>query len=93
MQLKFQELKPIEEAQAEAEAFFNRPDVVAIRNEAYSLSLYLNDYQLGRTSWKRTYDAPHPSKEKRDKLRRIERDLLSTFAALLQRIEKFDCKD
>jgi len=68
------ELKPIEEAQTEAEKFFEREDVQALFHEACRLSTCsLPNYQLGKTLWKRMYDAPHPSKQKRDELYKLER--------------------
>jgi|TARA_R110002124_G_scaffold94737_2_gene238889 hypothetical protein len=81
------ELKAIDEAQKEAEKFFEREDVKALFHEACRLSIYsLPDYQVGKTLWKRMgYKAPHPSKQKRDELKKVERDLYHVACALNRR--------
>ena len=87
------ELKPIEEAQSEAAKFFEREDVQAIFHEAFALStVSLPNYQLGETLWKRNYDAPHPSKQKRDELLELQKDLYSVACALHRRIKTFEFK-
>ena len=88
------ELKPIEEAQSDAEKFFERDDVQAIFREACTLSTCsLPNYQLGKTLWKRMYKAPHPSKQKRDELYKLERDLFHVACALNRRIESLTIKN
>ena len=87
------ELKSIEEAQTEAEKFFEREDVQAIFHEAFRLSTCsLPNYQLGRTLWKRMYNAPHPSKQKRDELYKLQRDLYHVACALNRRLEALTIK-
>jgi hypothetical protein len=87
------ELKTIDQARSEAEAFFNRKDVKAIFHEALKLStVSLPNYQLGKTLWKRNYDAPHPSKHKRDELYNLQKDLYYVASALNRRIESFTFK-
>jgi hypothetical protein len=87
------ELKPIDEAQTEAEKFFEREDVQAIFHEAFALStVSLPNYQLGKTLWERNYDAPHPSKQKRDELADIRQDLFHVACALSRRVESITVK-
>jgi hypothetical protein len=87
------ELKPIDEAQTEAEKFFEREDVKAIFYEAFELAtVQLPNYQLGKTLWKRNYDAPHPSKQKREELYKLQKDLYSVACALHRRIKTFEFK-
>lgn len=88
------ELKPIEQVQAEAEAFFEREDVQAIFQEAFALAtVKLPNYQLGATWWKRMYKQPHPSKQKRDDLYELERDLSFVAFALNRRVQSVEIKD
>ncbi len=87
------ELKPIAEAHAEAEAFFEREDVQAIFQEAFALSMVkLPNYQLGKTWWRRMYQEPHPSKKKRDALYELERDLSFVAFALNRRVQSVEIK-
>ena len=87
------ELKPIDQARSEAERFFEREDVQAVFHEAFKLStVSLPNYQLGKTLWKRNYDAPHPSKQKRDELYELERDLYHVACALSRRVKSFTFK-
>ena len=87
------ELKPIEQAQSEAEKFFEREDVQAIFHEAFALStVSLPNYQLGKTLWERNYDAPHPSKQKRDELYKLQKDLYHVACALNRRVESLAFK-
>ena len=87
------ELKPIAEAQSEAEKFFEREDVLAIFHEAFELStVSLPNYQLGKTSWDRMYNEPHPSKHKREELYKLQKDLYSVACALHRRIKTFEFK-
>lgn len=87
------ELKPIEQAQSEAEKFFEREDVQAILHEALALStVSLPNYQLGKTLWKRNYDAVHPSKQKRDELYKLQKDLYYVACALNRRVESLAFK-
>ena len=63
------ELKPIDEAQKEAEAFFKRKDVQAIFKEAFTLAtVSLPNYQLNQAEWHSMYSELYPSKQKRDEL-------------------------
>jgi len=88
------ELKPIEDAQSDAEKFFERDDVQAIFREAFILSTCsLPNYQLGKTLWTRMYKAPHPSKQKRDELYKLERDLYHVAVALNRRVKGITIKD
>ena len=87
------ELKPIDQARSEAERFFEREDVQAVFHEAFKLStVSLPNYQLGKTLWKRNYDAPHPSKQKRDELYKLQQDLYYVACALNRRVESFTFK-
>ena len=87
------ELKPIDQARSEAEKFFEREDVQAVFHEAFKLStVSLPNYQLGKTLWKRNYDAPHPSKQKRDELYKLQQDLYYVACALNRRVESFTFK-
>ena len=87
------ELKPINEAQADAEKFFEREDVRSIFREAATLSTCsLPNYQLGKTLWKRMYNAPHPSKQKRNELHELERDLFYVACALNRRVKTITLK-
>ena len=87
------ELKPIEQAQSEAQKFFEREDVQAIFHEALTLStVSLPNYQLGKTLWKRNYDAPHPSKQQRDELYKLQKDLYHVACALNRRVESLAFK-
>jgi hypothetical protein len=87
------ELKPIEQAQAEAEKFFKREDVHELFREAMLLSsCVLPNYQVGKTLWERVYDAPHPSKQKRDELQELEKDLFHVACALNRRVKTITIK-
>lgn len=87
------ELKPINEAQTEAEKFFEREDVQSIFREAVTLSTCsLPNYQLGKTLWERMYKAPHPSKQKRDELHELERDLYHVACVLNRRVKTITLK-
>ncbi len=73
------ELKPIKEAQTEAEKFFEREDVQAIGNEAFTLAcVSLPNYQLSR--------------QKREELHELERDLYHVACALKRRVKSFTFK-
>ena len=88
------EMQPIEQVQAEAEAFFEREDVQAIFQEAFALAtVKLPNYQLGKTWWKRMYKEPHPSKQKRDDLYELERDLSFVAFALNRRVQSVEIKE
>jgi len=69
------ELAPIDEIIKEANDFFERPDVKKIFQDADWLSLRASKYQLGKTLWSNEYASPHPSKEKRDKLKKLDKEL------------------
>jgi len=87
------ELKPIDEAQKEAEAFFKRKDVQAIFKEAFTLAtVSLPNYQLNQTEWHAMYSALYPSKQKRDELFELERDLYFVANALNRRVKSFTFK-
>jgi len=87
------ELKPINQAQEEAEKFFKREDVQAICHEALRLStVTLPNYQLGKTLWERNYDAAHPSKQQRDALSDLQQDIYHVACALNQRVESITFK-
>ena len=82
------ELSPIDAAQYDAEKFFEREDVQSIFREAVTLSTCsLPNYQVGKTLWERMYKAPHPSKQKRDELHELERDLYHVACALNRRVK------
>ena len=70
-----EELAPIDEIIKEANDFFERPDVKKIFQDADWLSLRASNYQLGKTLWSSQYTSPHPSKEKRDKLKELDNEL------------------
>jgi len=87
------ELKPINEAQKEAEKFFEREDVQAIFKEAFTLAtVSLPNYQLNKAEWADMYNEPYPSKQKRDDLFELERDLHCVACALNRRVKRFTFK-
>ncbi len=87
-------LKPIEQAHEEAEAFFKRDDVEAIFQEAFALAtVKLPNYQIGKTNWGHMYTDLHPSKQKRDALKLLQKDLFYVASALNRRIKSIEIKD
>jgi len=88
------ELKPIEQAQEEAEKFFEREDVRAIFKEATILStVSLPNYQLNKTEWQAMYSEPYPSKKKRDELLDVAVDIYHVACALNRRVKSFTFKE
>jgi hypothetical protein len=59
-------VETLERTMSEIEVFFNSPEVKAMQRKALDLGVELESYNMGKTSWDRTYGTKQPSKALRD---------------------------
>ncbi len=87
------EMRPIEQVQSEAEAFFEREDVEALFQEVMKMSIEMSNYRISKKHWSLISKEPYPSKKKIDTLLELHSDMYNTAAALNRRIKSIKLKD